>query len=543
MAVQVLKCATTESQPAYSMSRIALTGLIFLCCVLVSTGQTYTHPTTGIASEFVGACQVSTCAGTYTDNGGAAGNYANSVNAIYRVFCPNAPGQCTRLTFTSFSMEPMIDPAGPPVMDCYYDYLTIGNGATQNSPVIDQAPSSAASVTGRICGAPAVPFSYTATNSSGCLTVRMTSDLTVNSTGWSATISCVPCAGGPTGLTNNDCANATFLCASTTVPVNSTGPGISAEACGGGGCPAGGENYSNWYTIAIQTGGTLNFTINPTVATDDYDYAIYGPNVACGALGPAIRCSDAGVTGPTGLNAASVDNSESVFGDGFTAQLNVTAGQVYTIMIDEWTPTGAGYNLIFGGTAVLSCLMMPVELIDFSAKFNDTRQQVDLNWTTASELNNDYFLVERSIDGENYEQIARIQGSGTTQEARYYESLDTHPIAGTINYYRLKQVDYNGRFEYSDLKAVMIPDISNKFYIYPNPAEELTLMAYATSLEGENIVIHIHNSYGQLIASNRHVALKGINQYPYELDAIPHGVYFITLETATAKYHETMLRN
>jgi hypothetical protein len=523
---------------------IVLAAAIGMMCVAIAAGsQTYTHPTTGIAGEFVGSCEVASCSGTYTDNGGAAGNYANSINLVYRVFCPNAPGQCVSLTFNSFNMEGMVDPPGPNPMDCYFDYITIGNGATQNSPVIDQnPPSSAASTSGRICGTPAVPFTYTASNPSGCLTVRMSSDLTVNAAGWSATISCVPCAGGPTGLTNNDCTNATLLCSSSAVPANSTGPGIVAEACGGGGCPAGGENYSNWYVISIQTGGTLTFTITPTVGTDDYDYAVYGPNVGCGALGPAIRCSDSGAIGTTGLSAGAADVTESVTGDGLTAQMNVTAGQSYYILVDEWTPTGAGYTLTFGGTAVLSCLLLPIQLTDFKAVHNLSTQAVDLEWTTTSELNNDYFIVEHSVDGNEFSELEKIEGSGTTQEVHYYQTVHRHPVAGNINYYRLKQVDYDGEYAYSDIQAVMIPDVAARFYLIPNPANDITTFTYSTSFPQEDVRIYIHNSVGQLIASNRHTAQKGFNQYPYDLRALEQGIYFITLETGGQKFNATLIR-
>jgi hypothetical protein len=67
--------------------------------------QVYLHPTSGLASTFVGNCMVNTCSGTYYDNGGAGSNYANNINQIYRVFCPTSPSMCVRLTFTSFNVE------------------------------------------------------------------------------------------------------------------------------------------------------------------------------------------------------------------------------------------------------------------------------------------------------------------------------------------------------------------------------------------------------------------------------------------------------
>mgnify|MGYP001290646222 CR=1 FL=1 len=104
---------------------------ILLIFTQVVNAQTYSHPTTGIAGEYVGACETATCSGTYTDNGGSGSNYSNNINSIYRVFCPNTAGNCVRMTFNSFDVEPTFWFFGTN----YTDYLMIGNGPTQNSPL------------------------------------------------------------------------------------------------------------------------------------------------------------------------------------------------------------------------------------------------------------------------------------------------------------------------------------------------------------------------------------------------------------------------
>lgn len=486
------------------------------------SAQIYTHPTVGIALEYVGACQTSTCSGNYYDNGGVAGNYSNSINNVYRVFCPNAPGQCLTATFSLFDIE-----AHP---TCIYDLFTVTNGSTQNSPILFQG-----------CGAGAIgPFTGTA---NGCLGFRFRSDFTVTSPGWAATFSCVPCSGAPTGLTNNDCANATLLCANTAVPGNSTGPGISAEACGGAaGCPAGGENYSNWYAVTFTTSGTFNFTIVPQVATDDYDYAVYGPNVGCGALGPSIRCSDSYLGGNTGLQTGAGDTSENVNGNKFTETMNVLAGQTYYIMVDEWTPTGAGYSLNFSGTATMGCILTPVEFSSFNAVYRRSDGSVGLSWSTASEINNDYFAVEKSVDGDIFEQIDIIKGAGNSSQTNSYSSRDEHPYPGEINYYRIKQVDINGKISYSDMEAVAIDDPESHFSVYPNPVKNEGLITYTTAHDGESCQLKIYDSMAKLLVNYRFAGVKGINQIPLDLTNFPNGVYFLTLQNESGVLRTTMVR-
>lgn len=508
----------------------------FSLIAIFSQAQIFTHPTTGIANENVGACEQATCTGIYTDNGGLLGNYSNNINLVYRVFCPNTAGNCVRLTFTSFAMEGMVDPAGPNPLDCYFDYLTIGNGATQNSPVIDQAPSSAASTTGRICGTPAVPFTYTSTSANGCLSVRQTSDGTTTGAGWSATITCVPCAGGPTGTDNNDCTNATALCSSAPVGTNASGPGLVAEGCTGTVCPAGGENHSNWYTFTAQTTGTLNVTISPVTGTDDYDYAIYGPGATCASLGTPLRCSDSGSTGVTGTSAAAADVSEDVLGDKFTSQLNVVAGQTFIMMVDEWTPnTGGGYTLSFGGTASLDCTVLPVELLKFDATYLPKEESIDVYWITETENNNDFFDLEKSYDGENFQFVKRVDGQGTTPYETQYFVNDPETKKSTI-YYRLKQTDLDGKVKYSRLTSVnVLPELNNELYMYPNPTKDAVNITFSNK-EIEEYTMLVLDSKGFVLEERIINAIPGLdNNAEVDLSNHEKGIYYVSVSNNTRR--------
>jgi hypothetical protein len=94
-----------------------------------------------------------------------------------------------------------------------------------------------------------------------------------------------------------------------------------------------------------------------------------------------------------------------------------------------------------------------------------------LDWITYSEINNDYFTIERSQDGIDFEAIEDINGAGTSDQAIFYESLDPTPYLGT-SYYRLRQTDFDGTQSISPVRAVHI-DIQGQFSVYPNPMSEV----------------------------------------------------------------------
>lgn len=221
------------------------------------------------------------------------------------------------------------------------------------------------------------------------------------------------------------------------------GFGVQELNAGNDGCLSG-EHNSTWLSVTILTGGTFTFTIDPNVNSNDFDYGVWGPNIGCPPVGLPLRCSYAiqGGNGNTGLNTTALDASEGVFGDQWTQQLTVLAGETYLILVDNFT-TNSGFNISFGGTATLNCFPLPVEFV--SADCNQTNSGIELNWSTASETNNWKFEVHRCIDGINYYPIDTVYSiSNTTTQPSYYRSVDTYPGNG-YNFYLIKQIDFNGQ--------------------------------------------------------------------------------------------------
>lgn len=501
------------------------------------TPADYTHPTAGIQGEYVGACLVSDCGPfTYADNGNLGGNYSNNV-ATYRVFCPSIAGNCMQATFNSFNIENG------------WDDLMVINGPTQLSGVFTGAPTTASgyaaplqrSLTGNLNGV--TPFSFQSTDASGCLGFFFISDGTGVGPGWSATLQCVPCAGGPNGTDNSDCANMTPLCSAAPINTNSTGPGIVAEGCNGSTCPAGGENHTNWYTFTAQTTGTLSVLVTPVNPADDYDIAIYGPNVTCGALGSPIRCSDSGTPGTTGASPPGATPTQNVTGNPpFVSQLNVVAGQSYILAVDKWSPAlAAGYTLSFGGTASLDCTILPIELTDFNAVYQPDLDLVDIYWTTASEYNSDYFNVEKSVDGVNYEVIARVESVKNSTTETNYITVDERPNVG-VNYYRLNQFDADGSSKYSEVRAVNILDNEyDMLSVFPNPTTGVTEVIFNAYSKGE-AQLSVTSYDGSTVVNTPIEAKKGGNRFDLDLSDQARGVYIITITTKDKVYKTKVVK-
>ena len=323
-----------------------------------------------------------------------------------------------------------------------------------------------------------------------------------------------------------------------------SGPGIVAEGCTGTACPAGGENHTNWYTFTVQSGGTLNFVINPQDNNDDYDYAVYGPNVTCGSLGSPIRCSDSGVTGNTGLqNVSPNQNTETVSGDGWTETMTVNTGDTYFLVIDEWSPNaGSGYDLSFSGTASLDCTILPVELTEFTAEFQPEYNVVDLTWTTASERDNDRFELERSTDGINYEVIRTVKGAGTTNLPTQYIAIDQEPSVG-VNYYRLNQFDINGVSKYSEVQSVnILDDVYDMLSVFPNPTSGMTEVIF-NSYNEEEVMLNVVGYDGKVVVNAPLKAVAGGNRFELDLSDHRSGVYFITISTKSKIYRAKLMKN
>ncbi|MEO1054192.1 MAG: T9SS type A sorting domain-containing protein [Bacteroidota bacterium] len=172
---------------------------------------------------------------------------------------------------------------------------------------------------------------------------------------------------------------------------------------------------------------------------------------------------------------------------------------------------------------------LPIELLSFKVEPNDNT--VVISWATASELNNDFFTLERSSDGTDFQEIARMRGAGNSEEVLSYQFIDIRPIVG-IAYYRLTQTDFDGTSETFPLASVTFGDLENAFSAYPNPASLSGFMVLNQSdSEGS---LSIFDTSGRLMHSDP--LPPGQNLIDVNLSA---GVYILQISNPTGRILKT----
>lgn len=165
-------------------------------------------------------------------------------------------------------------------------------------------------------------------------------------------------------------------------------------------------------------------------------------------------------------------------------------------------------------------VVLPVELKSFEAKAEDSG--IKINWTTASETNSAYFNLERSADGKSFHLLQKIDAMGTTNMEQEYSFMDTEPIPGAVNYYRLQQVDKDHKAVYSEVIAIE-PEEMNKpaISVYPVPAyDEVNLDIFSKG----DANLRIFNSFGALVHEAR---VTGSTKL--QLRSLPAGNYIAVL--------------
>lgn len=166
---------------------------------------------------------------------------------------------------------------------------------------------------------------------------------------------------------------------------------------------------------------------------------------------------------------------------------------------------------------------LPIELVSFTA--HQSNVNVQLNWSTATEINNDYYTVHRSQNGISFEKSLQVQGEGNSSSLLYYSAIDYNPYDGTA-YYRLMQTDFDGRFTYSDLVSVDFDrNLSNYYKISPNPFSTSIDIAIKEENSTINFQFIMYNILGKAVVNT--IVMKQTNTI--ETTDLISGIYFYKL--------------
>lgn len=272
-------------------------------------------------------------------------------------------------------------------------------------------------------------------------------------------------------------------------------------------------------TIIVESGGSIYFTGNASVSgTGDFQVNPGGSVEVNGSLN-LIGTGNVTIDGSLDVGGdLTIDGAATFCGNGIVS----VAGSV----IGTPDPCFTG--------------VLPVELISFNAIANDN--VVEINWSTASQLNNDYFTIERSTNGEKFTELFKVDGAGTSVQQIDYFEQDLYPLPGT-SYYRLKQTDFDGTSAYSQTVAIKRSTSTGVLTVYPNPtnAQEAFFITF-TGFGDEEVLVVLRDMYGRDFYSKM-IILTDNNQIiafdPEQL--IPTGSYLVIASSKHELYRQKLI--
>ncbi|MFL5763289.1 MAG: T9SS type A sorting domain-containing protein [Bacteroidia bacterium] len=296
-----------------------------------------------------------------------------------------------------------------------------------------------------------------------------------------------------------------------------------------------GSNYINYSDISGMSAGPLvgrwnriwYFDWTHVAGSESADLTFDMSDGGMGAITPAAPLTNYKLLYRAGTSGAwtEVMNATSITGD--------------RIFFDEVPNTrGDGYYTI--GTLNNAASPLPIELVDFDAKV--CGRNVCTSWTTATEVDNDFFTIERSSDGVNFEAAGTKDGAGSSSSVHHYNFVDHTPFEGR-SYYRLKQTDFDGSSVYSSSKTVdfdgaaaSAADENFSMNVFPNPSDGSSInLSFNGVADRQEVLVVVYNTVGQESYSKIIVTGTGAGNSVYAIDPenrLNAGVYLIT---ATSK--------
>ena len=286
---------------------------------------------------------------------------------------------------------------------------------------------------------------------------------------------------------NNDCTFATCIDGLDVVRASNNGytssdpnyPGSPVSGCSWNGA----NNNSAWFMFQATSSTaylTLSGMYNSTAPTsaDMQAIVVHRSGTTCNSgvfSVPTGGCPDDQTVNNTSyITPNGGSTSTNVYSNGITANCEfnlsgLTAGEIYYLYVDGNGGAPSSFYIEVNSGAEDCGIVLPVELVKFYAENESGEGGCTIKWVTKSEINSDYFEIERSIDGENFEAIGKVRAAGNSSEVQQYSFADHSAYARS--YYRLRQVDIDGSVRYYGPVYCHNQNFSEGFAIFPNPSK------------------------------------------------------------------------
>lgn len=463
------------------------------------------------------------CSGASSfDSGGNSGNYSNSEDNTY-TYCPSNSSSKVSLVFTSFSLENN------------WDFLYVYNGSSVASTLI-----------GTYTGT-TLPPTITSTDPSGCLTLRFTSDGSVTSAGWAANLAYSPLVSGSHNTTLLQGCNG----------INPANLSLTTPPSGGStpytyqwlknGSPISGANLSSYNEPAINTPGVYQFNVSITdacgqsVVTSPKEVNVVpdptepsAQQVGSACVGELVTL-DNPVYGTEAGRSCPIEYSSSLDGStwttnstsipNFTADYSLADTNYIRMRVSGGCSSGcnaSSWTVYRFYPDPLVCLILPIELNTFNGELIEGNGY--LNWVTESETNSSHFELEKSKDGLNFEKIATL----ASENLDLYSYTDKFLFNGQ-NYYRLKMVDLDNSYTYSNI-IVLEKETSNGD-IYPNPFNSFVTI---DGLDETDFTIEVLDMLGKKVYEQKYTNYDN-NKVEFDLSNLIDGNYIIVVKDINSK--------
>ena len=340
-------------------------------------------------------------------------------------------------------------------------------------------------------------------------TLYSTASTGFNTSGTWSTIGCGGASCGCTPAAGDDIVICTGYQVSLSAGLITIGPGgdVASITIQSGGTlsmlGAGVMTVKNGGFLTIDAGGSLS--VNVFTNNNNSDGVVINGSLLLGGVSPVFTNGNGADI--TGIGSITIPGDATFKNDG----------------------------TIFGPT------VLPIELLNFNAIVNS--EIVEVSWTSASELNNDYFTIEKSKDGLIFSEVILVDGAGNSTSIVEYFDTDRNPYEG-ISYYRLKQTDYNGKTSFSNIVPVEYhSNGESSISLFPNPVQENTASYISLSqLEGKEVLVVLRDIAGNEIYSK--VVISTSNNEIVAIDQegkLAKGTYLVTASSANKLYSKKLI--